>query len=159
MRFYRDEHVTEEVVREVVDMARWTGSARNRQPWRLVAVFDESTRAALGRLGAYAGHLADAPAVLVLLGPAEQLRDTEFDLGRMAQSLTLAAASLGLGACIVTLFPDENSRRAAVLVDAEKGWIARHAVALGHPAPAPRRGASTIPAGRMPLGELLRIRR
>jgi nitroreductase len=77
----------------------------------------------------------------------------------MAQSVTLAAASLGLGACIVSLYPEENSRRAAELVDADEGWTVRHAIALGHPAPAPRLGASAIPTGRLPLGELLRIRR
>ncbi|WP_382304466.1 nitroreductase family protein [Herbiconiux sp. UC225_62] len=141
----------------IVDQARWTGSARNRQPWRFVAVYDQGIRSQLAALGAYAGHLATAPVVLVLLSPVAQQLDTEFDLGRVAQSVTLVAAEQGLGSCITSLYPEANSRTAAELVSADPGWTARHAIALGFPAPKPTAGRSAIPLGRRSVAESLRF--
>jgi nitroreductase len=157
VRSYRDEPVPVDTVRQIVDQARWTGSARNRQPWRFAAVYEAGIRAELARLGEYAGHLAAAPVVLVLLSPAERWLDTEFDLGRVAQSITIVATSMGLGSCVVSLYPDGNARRAAALVHAESGWVARHAIALGHPGPRPSPGRLTIPTGRHSTDQLLRI--
>ncbi len=149
--------VPQSTVTRIVDQARWTGSARNRQPWRFVAVYDRDIRSQLSRLGAYAGHLEAAPVALVLLSPESQQLDTEFDLGRVAQSVTLVAAEQGLGSCITSLYPDSNSRIAAELVSADSGWTARHAIALGFPAPKPTAGRSAIPLGRLSVGESLRF--
>lgn len=157
VRSYRDDPVAEETVSQVLEQARWTGSARNGQPWRFVAVYDSDTRDELARLGAYAGHLATAPVVIVVLSPAQRLLDTEFDLGRVAQSITLVAASMGLGSCVVSLYPDENSDRAATLVDAGPGWSARHAIALGSPGARPTVGRRAVPAGRLATEDLLRV--
>ncbi len=149
--------IPDETLTELVESARWTGSARNRQPWRFVAVHDAPVRAQLARLGAYAGFLAAAPVVLVLLSPEGRQLDTEFDLGRITQSITIAAAAAGLGSCAASLYPDDQARRAAGLVRAEPGWTARHAIALGRPATAPARtGRSAIPRGRRDTADLLR---
>jgi nitroreductase len=156
VRSYRDEPVPVELVRQIVEQARWTGSARNRQPWRFAAVYEPGIRTELARLGEYARHLAVAPVVLLLLSPAERLLDTEFDIGRAAQSITIVAASLGLGSCVVSLYPEGNARRAAALIRAESGWTARHAIALGFPDARPT-GRLAIPAGRHSKDELLRI--
>lgn len=158
IRVFRPAPIPAQTVRELVEIARWTGSARNRQPWRFVAVTDPELREGISRLGAYAGHLAAAPLVLVILSPAEPLRDTEFDIGRVAQSLTVAATSLGLGSCLATLYPDENARAAADLVGAGPEWTARHALALGHPGPRVRGGVPAIPQGRLEVDELLSFR-
>ncbi|WPF80763.1 GNAT family N-acetyltransferase [Sanguibacter sp. 4.1] len=158
VRSFLDEDVPVSVVRQLVDQARWTGSARNRQPWRFVAVYDQATRAGLAGLGAYAAHLATAPVVVVLLSPRERHLDTEFDAGRIAQSLTLAAASAGLGSCVTSLYPEENADTAATVVGAEPGWSARHAVALGRPDSSSPVGRLAIPTGRRSTDELLSIR-
>jgi nitroreductase len=143
-------------VEAIVATARWAGSARNRQPWRFVLVTDEPTRERLSRLGAYAGHLAGAPAVLVLLSrDGDGLIDTEFDLGRVAQAVTLAAHALGLGSCVATLYPDENVAAAARLVDARVGWRPRLAISLGYPGEPAGGGRPAIPRGRLSVDELL----
>lgn len=156
VRSYREASVPKETVEQIVARARWTGSARNSQPWRFVAVYDPSLRSELSRLGAYAAHLATAPVVLVMLSPADGFRDTEFDIGRMAQSITLVAASMSLGSCLASLYPEENSSHAAALVGAESGWAARHAIALGHPDEPRGAGRRAIPGGRHDTAELLR---
>ncbi|MFC4000531.1 nitroreductase family protein [Prauserella oleivorans] len=156
-RHFTDEPVSEADVERIVEIARFTGSARNRQPWRFVAVTDPRTRAALASLGAYAQHLAAAPLVLVLLAHDNTYRDTEFDVGRVSQSLTLAASALGFGTCLATFYPDENVRRAAELLRVTGPWLPRHALSVGRPAPPPadQLGSPAIPTGRLPVSELL----
>ena len=39
-RNFTDQSVPKEVLDDVLEVARWTGSARNRQPWHLVVIDD-----------------------------------------------------------------------------------------------------------------------
>jgi len=153
-RWYADRPVPDALVTRVLDTARRTGSARNRQPWRFAVVTAPDVRARLARLGAYAGHLAGAP-VVVALGVDARHADAEFDAGRVAQTLMLAAHALGLGTCPATFFPGANAAAATTLTGFTAPWRVRTAIALGHPAPPPpRTGRSAIPSGRLPLSEL-----
>ncbi|HET6508005.1 MAG TPA: nitroreductase family protein [Baekduia sp.] len=156
-RAFDPEGPDEVTVRRVLEAARWTGSARNRQPWRLVVARDVGVRARFAALGAYAGPLVAAPVAVLLAG---DLRtggaDLDFDLGRLAQGLMLAARAVGLGSCPVTFFPDANVERARVLAGLDEGWRIRTAIALGRPAAAPpATGRRVIPSGRRPLDEIV----
>lgn len=154
-RWFTSEPVSPADVDRILDTGRWTGSARNRQPWRIAVVRDGDVRARLSRLGAYALHLAAAPLVLLLaIDTAGGGADAEFDAGRLAQSLMLAADALGLGSCPVTFFPGDNVARATALAGLAPPWRVRTAIALGRPAPAPGGGRPAIPTGRKPLGDL-----
>ena len=117
VRRFTDEPVADADLDRILEAGRWTGSARNRQPWRV----------AVG----------------------------EFDLGRLAQTLMLAAAALGLGTCPVTFFPDANVARATAIAGLAPPWRVRTGIALGRPAPpAPRAVRPAIPTGRLPLADL-----
>ena len=157
VRRYTSDPVGDDVLDRVLEAGRWTGSARNRQPWRIAVVRDPGRRAELARLGAYAGHLRDAPVVLLLaVDTAAGGADAEFDAGRLAQTLMLAAAAVGLGSCPVTFFPDGNVARATAIAGTAPPWRVRTGIALGRPAtPAPRTGRPAIPAGRRPRSALL----
>ncbi|GAA1228111.1 nitroreductase [Prauserella halophila] len=155
-RRFTADPVPREDVEQMVDVARRTGSARNRQPWRFVAVTDATVRRQLAGCGAYAGHLAGAPLVLVLLTRDDGFRDTPFDLGRVAQSLILAASALGYDSCLATFYPEDNVRAADLLLGVEGPWHAEHAVSVGRP---PRddavSGTPAVPTGRRRVSELL----
>ncbi|GAA5067160.1 nitroreductase [Thermocatellispora tengchongensis] len=155
-RWFTGEPVpTGEIVR-VLEAARWTGSARNRQPWRFVVVRDRELQRRLSLLGGYAGHLATAPVVVLLaIDHGTGGEDAEFDGGRVAQSLMLAAHAAGLGSCPASFFPAANVARAGRLAGVEPPWRVRTAISLGYPAPAPE-GRSAIPTGRLPLDRLVR---
>ena len=155
-RWVREVPVSAALVGELLDVARWTGSARNRQPWRVVVVTDPTMRARLAELGAYAGHLAGAPVVVLLAvdldGGGE---DAELDAGRFAQTFTLAAHARGLGTCPASFFPADNARGATRLAGLADPWRVRTAISLGYPAPSPHPGAaSAVPRGRMALDAL-----
>ena len=151
-RWFTDEVVREAALRAVLETARWTGSARNRQPWRFHTSRNAATREELSRCGAYAAHLRSAPVVL-LLALDRSWDDAEFDGGRVAQNIMLAAHQLGLASCPVTFFPQRNAERATAIGGFAAPWQVRTGIALGHPAPKPA-GRSAIPTGRHPLETL-----
>ncbi|WP_245533432.1 nitroreductase family protein [Actinoalloteichus spitiensis] len=154
-RWFTEEPVAERDIRSICEVARWTGSARNRQPWRLRVATEPDLRRRLSTLGDYALHLANAPAVLAIaVDPELGGRDTPFDEGRLCQSIVLAAHALGLGSCPVTLHPEQNVAAAGRLLGLTARWQVRHVVALGHPAPRPP-GVSAIPTGRLAASALL----
>jgi len=144
----------------VIEAARWTGSAKNRQPWSLVLVEDSGALAELATCGAYASHLAGAPAALVLvMDPASPLAG--FDAGRLSQTIMLAAWSEGIGSCIATLFPEENQRRARALLGIPDSLDVSTAIALGYPADADATRLSSAPPqvrAEVPLGRIDRDR-
>ncbi|GAA1204920.1 nitroreductase family protein [Prauserella alba] len=161
-RLFSADPVPREDVERMVDVARRTGSARNRQPWRFVAVADAGVRRQLAGCGAYAGHLAGAPLVLVLLTRDNGFRDTPFDLGRVTQSLTVAAAALGYDTCLATFYPDDNVRAADRLLGVDGPWHAEHAMSVGRAGSDADSvsgnsvsGNSAVPTGRHPVSELL----
>jgi len=155
VRHFTGRPVSREQIDQILDVARWTGSARNRQPWRFRAVTDKAVQQRLSHLGQYAGHLANAPVTLVLLSADDGHLDTAFDLGRVAQTISLAAHAAGLGSCLATLYPDDNVAEASRILGLEPGWRAQHAMSLGYPATSHRLSPSAIPAGRLPLTTLV----
>ncbi len=144
--------VAAEDVDRILEAARWTGSARNRQPWRLPVVDDPARLDALSRLGAYAQFVRGAPlALLVAVDREAGGADAEFDAGRLAQSVMLCAHALSLGSCPATVFPEANVAAATALAGLSPPWGVRTLIAIGHPDTAPPPpGRPAIPRGRMP---------
>jgi nitroreductase len=151
-----------ELVARWLDAARWCGSSRNSQPWRFIVIEDPAVRAELAGLGEYAGHLADAPLVIVVAAdPGPFPFSTVFDLGRVSQSLMLIAAADGFGSCIAVFEPPSNMDRARELLGVPDGIRLDLAIGFGRAAPAAPDGDAAAagahrpsPRGRRPLGEL-----
>jgi nitroreductase len=155
-QFDADRPVPADTAPRLVELARWTGSARNRQPWRFVEVRDRCTILRLAELGAYAQFVADAPIVIAIASADDSFADTSYDTGRITQALVLGAAVLGLGCCLATVFPDANVETARTLLALPVGWCPRHLLALGYPAPGVSvPGVSGIPRGRLAAADLL----
>jgi nitroreductase len=61
LRQLRPDPLPEAVVHDILEVARWSGSAGNRQPWEFVVVRDRDMLQRLSAIeGATAGHLASA---------------------------------------------------------------------------------------------------
>lgn len=157
-RAFDDTSLDDGLVAGWLDAARWCGSSRNSQPWRFVVVRDPSSRAALTRLGDHADHLKAAPVVIVVAaveGPFPF--STAFDLGRVSQSIMLAAAADGVGSCIAVFEPAANIDRARQLLGIPRGMRADLAIGLGRPSDAVSAAAGPSPsaAGRLPFDVLV----
>ncbi len=88
VRRFAAQPIPDAVLHDLLEVARWTGSAKNTQPWELVVITDRQLLVQLARFGQYAGHLAGAPlAIALLMDHATQV----FDAGRLAQNIMVAA--------------------------------------------------------------------
>jgi nitroreductase len=128
-RAYTTDPVAEDVLTQILEAGRWTGSSLNSQPWTFVVVADPRSKMELSKAGRFSTHLASAAVVVVLVGEPGR---GEFDIGRAAQNMMLAADVLGVGSCPATLHDQEAVRR---LLGVPDDRPARHAVAFGHPDP------------------------
>lgn len=132
VRRYADRPIDPAAMERILDAARWTGSAKNRQPWSVIVTEDRAALESLADCGPYAGHLADAAAAIMLvMDPA--FPAAAYDAGRLSQNIMLAAWAQGIGSCIAFLFPEENHQRARALLGVPDDREAWTAIALGYP--------------------------
>jgi nitroreductase len=103
IRQLRPEPVVEVAQRDILEVARWTGSARNIQPWDLIVIRDRGTLRALGTIeGGKGAHLVNAGLgiALVMSGNPEFPDFDTYDEGRLSERIMLAAEAHGLGSAI-----------------------------------------------------------
>ena len=109
-RFDQGFAVTAETLRELVDLARLSGSAGNKQPLKYILSSDPQKNAVIFPNLAWAGYLKDWPgpaegerpaAYIIMLGDREISPSFDFDNGIAAQSILLGAAERGLGGCMI----------------------------------------------------------
>src|SRR6266705_807 len=68
VRQLRPDPLPESVLHDILEVARWSGSAGNRQPWEFVVVRDHDMLRRLSTIdGANAGHLASAAAAIAIV--------------------------------------------------------------------------------------------
>jgi nitroreductase len=74
IRQYSREAVPDEVVDQLLELARWTGSAKNGQPWRFIVVRDKDRLGKLAGLRPSINWLAGAPlGIAIVLDGAEPM--------------------------------------------------------------------------------------
>jgi nitroreductase len=146
IREYEDRPVTEEDLALLLEALRQTGSSKNSQNWSFVVVDDRDQLDALVGAGDFTVPVRNAPMMICLV---EEPDGYEFDTGRLAQNLMLAADALGIGTCPITLHREEISSDALGL---PPGARCRFAVTVGYPTPTagPRKMG-----GRKPMDSLV----
>jgi nitroreductase len=154
IRDFGPDPVPDEVLTEILDVARWTGSASNRQPWRFIVIRDHATRQRIADIGAPStNHVGKAPLAIAVVMPGEaEVRDA-YDEGRVSERILVAAELLGLGAGIswvkAGLRPQVNE-----LLGVREPQFVRTIIAIGYPTEAALRPKSASGTARKPLGEL-----
>lgn len=146
LRDYETTPITEEHMTAILQAARWTGSSKNLQNWSFVVVQDKEQLAKLAECGDYTVPIRNAPAAIAIV---EEAGGYEFDSGRVAQNIMLAASAIGVASCPITLHRDGD---VATVLGLSGEQRCRYAVSLGYPIPA---AAPKIKGGRKPLDELV----
>jgi nitroreductase len=157
-RQLRPDPLPESVVHDILEVARWTGSAGNRQPWELVVVRDRDMLQRLASIeGANAGHLSTAAMGIAIVMHPEVPDLDAYDEGRFAERILLAAAAHGVGAAVGHFTgPDDTwaaSAEAKRLLDIPEEFALRETISLGYPAQ--RLERTPNPPGRKPLEQLV----
>lgn len=134
VRQLRPDPLPEAVLDDILEVARWTGSARNIQPWDLILVRDRTTLVALARIpDGKAPHLENAAAglALVMTGAPEHFDWDTYDEGRMAERIMLAATAHNVGSAI-GWFKDAAAGEAKRLLGVPQDRLMRTVVSLGY---------------------------
>jgi nitroreductase len=158
VRQLRPDPLPEAVLHDILEVARWSGSAGNRQPWEFVVVRD---RDMLGRLatidGANAGQLANAAVGIAIVIRPEVPDLDAYDEGRLAERILLAAGAYGVGAAVGHFTgPGDTwaaSAEAKRLLGIPDERLLRETISLGYPAEHLQRTPN--PPGRKPLEQLV----
>jgi nitroreductase len=157
IRRFTDQPVEEAALRSILEVARWTGSSENTQPWTFLVVRDAEARRRIGELTRYARHVGQAPMAIAIVMPGKDPETEAYDEGRVAERILIAAGALGLGAGIGWAEAHEQAAIADLLGVTAPAFV-RTIVSIGHPTEAalqPRSGPGT---GRKPLAEFVRER-
>lgn len=156
-REFTPEPVADDVLAALADVARWTGSSSNQQPWRFLVITDVPVIRRLGDMGVpQTRSLATATAVIAIVLPAEEKRVVHdaYDDGRVAERILIAASMLGIGAGIAWVRSDV---RAAVneVLGIPDDHLVRTLMALGHPTEAALRPKAAPGTARLPRNEVV----
>jgi nitroreductase len=156
VRHYLDKPLPEDVLHRILEAGRWTGSAKNVQPWQFIVVRNRETLVKLAACGKFAGHVRGAAAAIVVA--SQPGWSGTFDAGRAVQSMMLAAWDYGIGSCIASMH-DADGARAVLGVPPEWQVVA---ISFGYPQLNAPRTIEGKPleqvlarVGRLPLHELV----
>ncbi len=108
-RFHQEVPIEHETLKELVDLARCSASATNRQPLKYILSCDPEKNALIFAQLGWAAQLTDWPgppegerpsAYIIILGDTEISKTFGCDHGIAAQSILLGAREKGLGGCM-----------------------------------------------------------
>ncbi len=145
-RAYLDKGLPEESLQRILQAGRMAGSSKNSQPCRFVVLETEERKRELAACGQYAAYIPTAPVVVAVVIPE---RAREFDAGRAAQNMMLAAWNDGITSCPVTMHDADCARRVLGLPEGH-----RVAIVLAFAYPEPSESMS-MGRQRLGLGELV----
>ncbi|MGD2100756.1 MAG: nitroreductase family protein [Acidimicrobiia bacterium] len=127
IRSYTDEPVSNDHLGAILEAGRWTGSSKNRQSWSFVAVTNPDRLQQLAEHGDFTRPVRDSAATIVLV---QEPDGYEFDIGRAAQNMMLAAKAVGVASCPITFHRDED---VAAFLGVPDDRVTRYGIALGYP--------------------------
>lgn len=151
-RQYGPEPVTAEQIEQLLEVARWTGSSVNSQPWHFIAVTDRTKLRQIAQLRQRINWVAEAPLAIAIVLDGKSSRSEAYDEGRVTERLLIAARSLGLGGG-VAFYGDESQQaegKRILGIPADK--VALSVVVIGHATSTkdPRRTRTRPGASRWP---------
>ena len=157
IRQFTDEPVSDADLTALAEVARWTGSSRNSQPWRFIVVRDGPLIRRLAEIGmpqTGALHSATAALAISIRNDEASAISHSYDDGRVAERVLIGASMLGLGAGI-TWVRSEVRAEIGALLGVEDGRFVRTIMAVGHPSEEGLAPKSAPGQARLPLDELL----
>jgi nitroreductase len=154
MRRYSPEPVPDDIIAQLLQIARWSGSWGNSQPWHFIVIRDHQVLGRIGRLRPMMSWLADVPLAIAIVLDTPGTSQA-YDEGRVTERLLIGAHLLGLGAGIAWFGGDTEDAEAKRILGIPAERTARSLIAIGHPTSAKDPILDLLPGGRKPLSEIV----
>jgi len=120
IRAFQSKGIPPEIVKKLIDAARWAPSAGNIQPWEFIIVRKTKIKRRLVEAALGETFIGEAPVVIVVCANENcsfqgyDMRGKTLyciqDTAAAIQNIHLAAYSLGLGTCWIGAFREEEAR-------------------------------------------------
>ncbi len=150
--------IPDEALSDILDVARWTGSANNRQPWNLIVVTDRGDLETLAQIGGGSTtHAANAGAALVLVLDGEREVMEAYDDGRLSERIMLAANAHGLGAAVGWFGGADRQSAAKDFLSVPAERTLRTLISIGAIDQAARAARGIKPDARKPLKAIVHM--
>jgi len=143
--------IDEATLQRIEQAGRMSGSSKDSQPWWFIVVQDRERLQALSKTGNYAQHLAGAAFAIAIVFDPRFYRG-EFDSGRTAQNMMLAAWNEGIGSCLASMHREDDCK-AVLGVPGELRL--QHIISFGYPRPVDQSIAVVQKRPRKPLKEIV----
>ncbi len=143
--------IEEAVLHRILQAGRMSGSSKDSQPWWFIVVRDRATLQALSRTGDYAQHLAGAALAVAIVFDPKFYRG-EFDSGRVAQNMMLAAWNDGLSSCIASMHREDDCK---AVLGVPRELRLQHMISFGYPLPVDQSLPVAQKRRRKPLAEIV----
>lgn len=143
-----------EDLQTILEIARWTGSSRNTQPWQLVVVDDKEQLKRLANVRELNIWMENSAVAIAIVLPGEANVAHSYDEGRMSERIMLAADVLGYGSGTAWYTTDEEKAAAKEILNIPADATLRSLVVLGTVS-APPTNRSKGTGGRKPLAEIV----
>lgn len=135
----------------ILDVARWTGSAKNTQPWEFIVIEDHNLNVTLSKTAAFSGFLDNVPLSIAIVLDGDS-RSVPYDEGRVSERIMLAAQALGLGSGTAWFGTPESQETVRDLLGVPAGKTVWSAVGIGY---TDTSQTQTTLSGRKPLADLV----
>jgi len=145
-REYDGRPIPEETLHRILQAGRMAGSSSNSQPFRFIVMRDPAAKQKLAPAGPGTAPLVNAPLGIVI---CLQQGRRDFDVGRAAQNMMVAAWAEGIHSCPIGLREETVASEALGLPD---DYVAAIGVSFGYPSPT---ATPREPGKRLPMDELV----
>lgn len=154
-RLYTPDPVPPEIIEKLLEIARWTGSSRNTQPWKFIVVQDKEQLRKLSTARTPINWMADAPLGIAIVLDGVNPHSEFYDEGRITERLLIAARILGLGGGTAWYGDESQQKFAKEVLGVPDHLIARSIVVLGYPVTLKDHRPNANTGGRKPLSEIV----
>lgn len=158
-RQYKPDPVPQEVLNQLLEIARWTSSARNTQPWHFIVISDKEQLHRISQVRTPINWVADAPLAIAIVLDGKSTATEAYDEGRVTERVLIAARLLGLGGGTAWFGDDAQESQAKEILGIPAERTARSVIVLGYPTTFKDPRPNAVTGGRRPLSEIVSFER
>ena len=138
-RFFQNKKVTIKILKELINLARYSASAANRQPLKYIISNQEETNNNIFPTLSWAGYIKDwsgpkegekPSSYIIMLADTDISENYWCDPGIAAQNILLGATEKELGGCILGAIDKDTLRKN---LNIEERYKILYVIALGKP--------------------------